>query len=134
MESGILFRNKDSEAYMRKTISLVGLLAILAGTMFAHGDDSHFSNKQDVQFKTTNVRRNVYMLQGRGGNIGAIVGPDGILIVDDDYKQMSEKLRDALKAFGSSSPRYILNTHWHGYHTEGNEFFGRESVIVAHAN
>ena len=74
------------------------------------------------------------MLQGRGGNIGALVGQDGILLVDDDYKAVSEKLAAALKELGSSSPRYILNTHWHGDHTEGNEFFGKSSIIVAHAN
>ena len=84
--------------------------------------------------KVTKVSGNVYMLQGRGGNIGAIVGPDGILIVDDDYKTVSEKLRDALKELGSATPRFIFNTHWHGDHTEGNQFFGKDSIIVAHAN
>jgi cyclase len=119
---------------MQRFLSTVFISALLAIRVAGHGDDSHFSNRQDAQFKTTKVSGNVYMLQGRGGNIGAIVGPDGILIVDDDYKQMSEKLRDALKALGSATPRFILNTHWHGDHTEGNEFFGKESVIVAHAN
>jgi glyoxylase-like metal-dependent hydrolase (beta-lactamase superfamily II) len=74
------------------------------------------------------------MLQGRGGNVGALVGTDGILIVDDDYKQVSEKLAAALKDLGTATPRYVLNTHWHGDHTQGNEFFGKTSTIVAHAN
>jgi glyoxylase-like metal-dependent hydrolase (beta-lactamase superfamily II) len=74
------------------------------------------------------------MLQGRGGNIGAVVGLDGILIVDDDYKAVSQKLAAALKELGSEKPRFILNTHWHGDHTEGNEFFGKDSTIVAHVN
>ncbi|MEO7674274.1 MAG: MBL fold metallo-hydrolase, partial [Pyrinomonadaceae bacterium] len=55
-------------------------------------------------------------------------------IVDDDYKAVSEKLSAALKELGSASPRYVFNTHWHGDHTEGNEFFGKTSTIVAHAN
>jgi glyoxylase-like metal-dependent hydrolase (beta-lactamase superfamily II) len=99
-----------------------------------HGNDSHFPNRQDVEFKTTNITGNVYLLQGRGGNIGAITGSDGILIVDDDYRAMSQKLSDALKALGSAKPRFILNTHYHGDHTEGNEFFGKDSTIVAHVN
>lgn len=120
---------------MKKTISLVGLFAMLAGAVFAHGDDSHFAKRQDVTVKVTKVSGNVYMLQGRGGNIAAINGPDGILIVDDDYKAVSEKLAAALKELGSATPRFILNTHWHGDHTEGNEFFGKQSsMILAHVN
>ena len=102
--------------------------------LFAHGDNSHFPNRQDVTVKTTKINGNVFMLQGRGGNIGALVGQEGILIVDDDYKAVSEKLAAALKELGSASPKFILNTHWHGDHTEGNEFFGKQSIIVAHAN
>lgn len=119
---------------MRKILGLLIISALSATSSFAHGDDRHFKNRQDVTVKVTKVSGNVYMLQGRGGNIGAIVGPDGILIVDDDYKTVSEKLRDALKELGSATPRFIFNTHWHGDHTEGNQFFGKDSIIVAHAN
>ena len=119
---------------MRKLITFFGLIALSVTQTPAHGDDSHFANKQDVQVKTIKVSGNVYMLQGRGGNIGALAGPEGILIVDDDYKSVSEKLAAALKELGSERPRYILNTHWHGDHTEGNHYFGKESTIVAHIN
>ena len=119
---------------MRRITALVVLFALAALPVLPHGDDTHSPNQQDVEFKTTNVSGNVYMLQGRGGNIGAINGSDGILIVDDDYRTMSQKLSDALKALGSAKPRFILNTHWHGDHTEGNEFFGKDSTIFAHVN
>jgi len=56
------------------------------------------------------------------------------LIVDDDYAQVSPKLAEALKALGSEKPRFILNTHWHGDHTEGNKYFGKDSLIIAHSN
>ncbi len=118
---------------MRFVLTMV-LVAGLSMAAFGHGDDSHFENRQDVQVKTTKVSGNVYMLQGRGGNIGALVGPEGILIVDDDYKVVSEKLAAALKELGSDRPRFILNTHWHGDHTEGNFYFGKDSTIVAHIN
>lgn len=119
---------------MRRTLTILGLLAICAPQILGHGDDSHFENRQVVQVKTTKVTGNVYMLQGRGGNIGALVGMDGILIVDDEYKGLSAKLAAALKELGSDKPRFIFNTHWHGDHTEGNEFFGKDSIIVAHVN
>ncbi len=117
---------KLAAAFLCTCISTLGI--------FAHGDDRHFENKQDFTVRTTKVSGNVYMLQGRGGNIGALTGPDGILIVDDDYKAVSEKLRDALKELGSPNPRFILNTHWHSDHTEGNDFFGKGAIIVAHTN
>ena len=119
---------------MRRLFTAVCVLALIAVQILGHGNDSHFENKQEVEVKTTKINGNVYMLQGRGGNIGAIVGTDGILIVDDDYKAVSQKLAEALKALGSEKPRFIFNTHWHGDHTEGNLFFGKDSTIVAHAN
>jgi cyclase len=118
---------------MRRVIVLF-VAAAFALNAFAHGDDSHFPNRQDVQVKKTLVSGNVYMLQGRGGNIGAIIGQDGILIVDDDYKAVSASLAAALKELGSEKPRFVLNTHWHGDHTQGNEFFGKDSTIIAHFN
>lgn len=119
---------------MQRLISLAVVFAFSASWALPHGNNKHFPDSQDVQFKTTKITENVYMLQGRGGNIGAIVGPDGILIVDDDYRAVSEKLAAALKELGSATPRFIFNTHWHGDHTEGNEFFGKQSIIVAHSN
>jgi cyclase len=119
---------------MQRLILAATLVCFAAGGAFAHGNDSHFTQRQEVTVRTTKVNGNVYLLQGRGGNVGAIVGMDGILIIDDDYKVVSEKLREALKALGASSPKFILNTHWHGDHTEGNFAFGGESVIVAHEN
>lgn len=116
---------------MKKIFALFLLLSFSAN-VFAH--DKHEEN-QDVTVKTMKVAGSVSMLQGRGGNVGASVGADGILIVDDDYAQVSPKLTEALKALGSERPRFILNTHWHADHTEGNKYFGSAgSLIIAHAN
>ena len=119
---------------MQQIFSTLLVTGLFVSTAFGHWDDSRFETRQDVTIKVTKVSGNVYMLQGRGGNIGAIVGADGILIIDDDYKAVSEKLREALKQLGSATPRYIFNTHWHGDHTEGNQTFGKESIIVAQTN
>ena len=119
---------------MRRILTAFCVLPMLGAQILGHGDNSHFANRQDIQVKTTKIAGNVYLLQGRGGNIGAVVGTEGILIVDDDYKVVSPKLSEALKALGSEKPRFIFNTHWHGDHTEGNLFFGKDSTIVAHSN
>lgn len=118
---------------MRKIFLFLGLAALCNTTVIAHA--VHYpSSGQDVQVKTQKVTDNIYFLQGRGGNVAVLTGMEGSLMVDDDYKAVSEKLRDALKALGSATPKFILNTHWHGDHTEGNFFFGKESTIVAHVN
>jgi cyclase len=87
-----------------------------------------------VQIKATKVAGNVYMLEGSGGNIGVSVGSDGILIVDDQFAPLADKIRASLKTLGAGKLRFILNTHWHPDHTGGNVAFGPEAPIIAHDN
>src|SRR3989304_852420 len=87
-----------------------------------------------VEIKTTLVAGKVYMLEGRGGNIGVSVGSDGILIVDDQFAPLADKIKAALAKLGSDKPKFILNTHWHGDHVGGNPHFGRDGTIIAHTN
>src|SRR5215212_2224794 len=111
-----------------KSVLLVFLL-LLAGAVQAQQTD--FSK---VQVKAIKVAGNVYMLEGAGGNIGVSVGADGILIVDDQFAPLADKIRAALKSLGEGKLRFILNTHWHGDHTGGNAAFGPEAPIIAHDN
>lgn len=87
-----------------------------------------------IEIKTTKVAGNVHMLEGRGGNIGVSVGPDGILIVDDQYAPLADRIKAALGKLSSNKPKFILNTHWHGDHTGGNPAFGLDGTIIAHTN
>lgn len=87
-----------------------------------------------VQIKSTKVAGNVYMLEGAGGNIGVSVGSDGILIVDDQFAPLADKIRASLKTLGEGKLRFILNTHWHPDHTGGNVAFSAEAPIIAHDN
>jgi cyclase len=87
-----------------------------------------------VQIKVVPVSGSIYMLEGAGGNIGVSVGDDGIVIVDDQYAPLAEKIRAALKGITDKPLRYVINTHYHFDHTGGNEFFGKEATLVAHDN
>lgn len=116
---------------MKKFFALFLLLSVSASA-FAH--NKHEDARQDVTVKTQKLTDRLYLLQGRGGNVGASVGADGVLIVDDDFAQVAPKIAEAIKALGAERPRYVLNTHWHGDHTGGNALFGKSSIIVAHQN
>lgn len=87
-----------------------------------------------VEIKATKVSGNVYMLEGSGGNIGVSVGPDGILIVDDQFAPLADKIKAALKTLGEGKLKFVLNTHYHGDHTGGNVVFGPDAPIIAQTN
>ncbi len=112
---------------MRRLAPLIVLLLVPA---FGLAQDRF----ADVEIKATHVRGSVYMLEGAGGNIGVSVGDDGILIVDDQFAPLADKIRAALAKLGDGKLQYVLNTHWHGDHTGGNASFGVEVPIIAHRN
>ena len=103
-------------------------LALMAVPALAQQDFSK------VEMKVVPVSGNIYMLQGAGGNIGVSAGPDGILIVDDQYAPLAEKIRAALKGINPGKLKFVVNTHWHGDHTGGNATFGPEAPVIAQEN
>jgi glyoxylase-like metal-dependent hydrolase (beta-lactamase superfamily II) len=107
---------------------LTFLALVTAG---ARGQQPDFSK---VEVKSMHVAGNVYMLQGEGGNIGVSAGPDGLLIVDDEFAPLAEKIEAALKQINPGVLKFVLNTHFHGDHTGSNVHFGRQAPIIAHAN
>ena len=111
---------------MRRLYLTLSLL--LAASAFAQRDFS------TVEVKAEKVAGSVYMLVGAGGNIGVSVGEDGIVIIDDQYAPLAPKIEAALKTITDKPVRFILNTHYHGDHTGGNEHFGKSAPIVAHEN
>ncbi|MCH2172808.1 MBL fold metallo-hydrolase [Myxococcota bacterium] len=87
----------------------------------------------DVEIETLDLGHGVSMLTGQGGNIGVLAGPDGILMVDDQFEPLAPKIRRALQNLSDGPVRYLVNTHWHGDHSGGNAAFSRTgSVILAH--
>lgn len=88
-----------------------------------------------AEFKTSSITPSLTLLQGKGGNILLSKGDDGLLIIDDDYADMADKLKVQIEAHGGiNSLKYILNTHWHGDHSGGNAALGKGVDIVAHDN
>jgi len=114
---------------MRKLSLLVAVVVLAAGLTAAQDQD--FSK---VQMKVSKVAGNVYMIEGAGGNIGASVGDDGIIIVDDQYAPLAEKIQAALKGITDKPVRFIINTHYHPDHTGGNAYFQKQAPIIAQDN
>lgn len=114
---------------MRVAIRLAMFWLFAVAAMFGQGQD--FSK---VQIKVSKVAGTVYMLEGAGGNIGASVGEDGIVVVDDQYAPLADKIQAALKGITDKPVRFIINTHYHFDHTGGNEFFQKQAPIIAQDN
>jgi len=110
------------------------IFAALAISLFSATETFAQQDFSKVEIKATKVSGNVYMLQGSGGNIGVSVGADGILIVDDQFAPLADKIKAALKTLGEGKLKFILNTHYHGDHTGGNAVFGPEAPIIAQTN
>ena len=116
---------------------LVGLMLVTAAAFVAApawGQGQDFSK---VQIKATKVSGNIYMLEGAGGNIAASIGEDGIVIVDDQFAPLADKIQASLKGLGITDKpvRFVINTHYHGDHTGGNAPFANSgSTVIAQDN
>jgi len=88
-----------------------------------------------VEIKTTHLGDTIYMLEGQGGNITVAVGKDGIIMVDGQYAPLHDKIKAAIEAISKKPIKYLINTHFHGDHTGGNELFARDgATIVSQVN
>src|SRR5258707_12500877 len=119
---------------------LTWMVSALSGGALLCGQAALAAQQQDfskVQIKVTNISGNIYMLEGAGGNIGASVGDDGIVIVDDQFAPLADKIQAALKDLKITDKpvRFVINTHYHGDHTGGNELFSNAgSTVIAQDN
>jgi cyclase len=114
------------------TQRLLLALSLLVLTTSASAQDQDFSK---VEVKTVPVAGAVSMLQGSGGNIGVLVGPDGVLVVDDEYAPLVPKILAAVGRLSQKPIRFVVNTHFHGDHVGGNAALGTDgAVIVAQDN
>ena len=107
------------------------LLATLATAGPLPAADDPFSG---VEVQAVHVSGPVHMLTGAGGNIAVSVGDDGVLMVDDQFLPLAERIQEAIDELGGERPKFLLNTHYHGDHVGGNPHFGQAATIIAHHN
>lgn len=112
------------------TVAVAAAAAVLA-VPTAHAQ----RNFDNVEIKTEKLNATTYVLFGSGGNIGVSVGEDAVFIIDDQFAPLTPKIQAAVKKLTDKPVQFVLNTHWHGDHTGGNENFGKAgALIVAHDN
>jgi glyoxylase-like metal-dependent hydrolase (beta-lactamase superfamily II) len=123
---------------IRTAIAVAAASVWLAGNVFAQQPQPAAPPPVDfseVEIKTTDLGDNVYMLEGRGGNITVAVAKDGIIMVDGEYAALHDKIKAAIATVSNLPIKYLINTHFHGDHTGGNEPFARDgAVVVAELN
>ena len=91
--------------------------------------------KKEIKIEATKLTDQIYKLKGRGGNIGLFIGDDGVFMIDDQFAPLTQKILEAIQKITNKPLKYLINTHWHGDHTGGNENIAKEgAIIVAHKN
>src|SRR5450432_3429754 len=131
--------NRHGGILMNKaTMAVVASMMALTGPVFAQTPAPATPPAPDfskVEIKTTDLGDNVYMLEGQGGNITVAVAKDGIIMVDGEYAPLHDKIKAAIATISDQPIKYLINTHFHGDHTGGNEPFAKDGVtIVAEVN
>jgi glyoxylase-like metal-dependent hydrolase (beta-lactamase superfamily II) len=115
---------------MKKILSLAAFLALCAGGAWAQGQD--FSK---VEIQSTDLGHNMYALAGAGGNITIAVGSDGIIMVDTEFAPLHDKIKAKIASISPLPIKFVIDTHFHGDHTGGNEAFAKDgAIIMAHEN
>lgn len=114
-----------------RLLAVPALVLVMAAAPAQDGEDRF----KDVTIEAVPVGDGIYMLIGQGGNIGVSAGPDGVFLIDDQFAPLTDRIKAAIAGFSDQPIRFLINTHWHGDHTGGNENLGGEGVvIVAHDN
>lgn len=114
---------------MKTTKFLLSFLVFLIACL------SQAQNNQEVVITTQRLSEHVYMITGQGGNIGLSIGDDGIFMIDDQFARLTPKILDAIRALSNQPIQYLVNTHWHGDHTGGNDNIAKQGAkIIAHDN
>ena len=117
-------------------VVLVGACVAMAGPAGAQAPGSQPAaapaqpDFSKVEIKTTKIGSNLYELEGQGGNIGVLVGPDGAFMVDSQFAPLSEKIAAAIRQISDGRIRFVVNTHVHGDHTGGNDNFARMGATI----
>ena len=107
-----------------KIISTACVLILISMSLVSAGQ------YDEVDVKPTLITDQIYMISGKGGNIGLFIGEEGTFLIDDQFAPLTEKIITAIKSVGGSFPTFLINTHYHGDHTGGNEKLGQKGALI----
>ncbi len=107
-----------------------GFAAVCALAMAPVWTRAQAPDMSQVQIKTTKISNNFYTLEGQGGMIGVLAGPDGVLMVDTQFAPLTDKIVAAIRQISTQPIRFVINTHVHGDHTGGNENLAKLGATI----
>ena len=116
-------------SYLSSTFARICPL-LAAGCLALGGVVSAQQDFSNVQIIPHHVAGSVYYLEGQGGNIGLSIGEDGVVMIDDQFAPLTDRIVAAIKQLNSGEIRFLINTHVHGDHTGGNENMGKLGVAI----
>ncbi len=105
-------------------VRIIAILCILMTTV------TPTVQSNEVEIMIVPVAAQIYMLSGEGGNIGLFIGDDGTFLIDDQFAPLTEKIVAVIKSVGGDFPKFLINTHYHGDHTGGNENLGQGGTLI----
>ena len=127
LEADEFTKRENKMTLSRKPAAMITLLGLMWLFSPASRAQQDFSN---VEIVTHHVAGSVYYLQGAGGNIGLSIGEDGVVMIDDQYAPLTDKILAAIRQLNEGEIRFVINTHVHGDHTGGNENLGKLGILI----
>jgi len=117
---------------MKNRLATMFTLLVPAFFIFNFSSTSH-AQQQDLAIAP--VVENVFNISGSGGNVAVFIGEEATFLVDDKYAKNAKEIHQLVEAVGGAIPKYLVNTHFHGDHSGGNEYFGEKgTIVVGHHN
>jgi len=124
-------RLTPANAILARRFKIIGkMMSVLCVLVIAFMSLAPSGLSEEVKIMTTPVTKQIYMITGKGGNIGLFIGEDGTFLIDDQFAPLTEKIVAAIKSVGGDFPKFLINTHYHGDHTGGNEKLGQGGTLI----
>ena len=107
---------------------IISVLGVLAAVFMSFATTVQAAD--DVKITPIKITDQIYMISGQGGNIGLFIGEDGTFLIDDQFAPLTERIIETIKSVGGDHPKFLINTHYHGDHTGGNEKLGKGGTLI----
>ena len=113
-----------------KVVRRLGSLLVMGALAIPQMLTAQGRDMSQVQIRAHPVADGIYYLEGQGGNIGLSVGEDGVVMIDDQFAPLTDRILAAIREIDPGEIRFVINTHVHGDHTGGNENLGRMGILI----